>query len=179
MQEIITIGAGCFWCVEAVFKELVGVEEVVPGYMGGHKKDPTYEEVCTGETGHAEVLQITFDSSKIEFTELLEIFWKIHDPTTLNRQGNDIGTQYRSAIFYHDSKQLEEAKISLNELVKSGIHDRLVVTEIQPAAEFYPAEKYHHDYFALNGSQPYCQVVVRPKVEKFKKTFKNKLKDEF
>jgi len=176
MNEITTLGAGCFWCVEAVFKELSGVEKVIPGYMGGQKENPTYEEVCTGETGHAEVLQITFNPQIISFSELLEVFWQIHDPTTLNRQGNDIGTQYRSVIFYHSDEQFEEATRSLKILETVGIYDQPVVTGIQPATAFYPAEQYHHDYFALNGTQPYCQMVVRPKVEKFKKLFNHKLK---
>ncbi len=175
-MERITFGAGCFWCVEAVFQQLDGVENVVPGYMGGHIKNPAYREVCNGNTGHAEVAQITFDPDKISFKELLEVFWKTHDPTTLNRQGNDVGSQYRSVIFYHNEEQKELARQYKTELDKSGAWDNPIVTEIVPAEAFYEAEEYHHNYFKQNGDQPYCSAVVRPKVEKFKKAFEQKLK---
>lgn len=174
--DIATFGAGCFWCTEAVFQELKGVEYVVSGYAGGNIPNPTYEQVCTGKTGHAEVCQILFDPAIISFTELLEVFWKTHDPTTLNRQGADTGTQYRSVIFYHSDEQkalAEKYKIKLGE---AGIFDKSIVTEISKFAEFYPAEKYHQDYYNNNSNQPYCSFVITPKLEKFKKVFADKLK---
>jgi peptide-methionine (S)-S-oxide reductase len=174
--SVATFGAGCFWCVEAVFQKLKGVEKVESGYMGGAVKNPTYKDVCTGQTGHAEVCQITYNPQKISFEELLEVFWKTHDPTTLNRQGGDIGTQYRSAVFYHTSTQKQIAESIKNELTISGAFDAPIVTTFEPASVFYKAENYHQDYFNLNGSNPYCQMVVKPKVEKFKKVFGDKIK---
>lgn len=172
-----TLAAGCFWCVEAVYQQLEGVETVASGYSGGTVKDPTYEEVCTGNTGHAEVIQITYDTTKTSFTEILEVFFKTHDPTTLNRQGNDIGTQYRSAIFYHNPEQKEIAEKIIKELDASGAYNSKIVTKLEPFEVFYKAEDYHQDYFNQNADKnPYCQLVVRPKVEKFQKVFKDKLK---
>ncbi len=175
-QDTATFAAGCFWCVEAVFQELNGVESVLPGYMGGNTKNPTYKEVCTGETNHAEVCQIVYNPDIISYEELLEVFWQVHNPTTLNRQGADVGTQYRSAIFYHNTNQqvvAERLKKALNE---SGAWDNPVVTEIVAATTFYPAEDYHNDYFKNNPQNNYCAYVIKPKVEKFKKVFQNKLK---
>lgn len=176
-MEIATFGNGCFWCTEAIFQELKGVSKAVSGYMGGAVKNPTYKEVCSGTTGHAEVLQITFDPAAITFDELLEVFWKTHDPTTLNRQGNDVGTQYRSAVFYHNDEQKKIAEDYKIKLDASGAWSDPIVTEITAAEIFYPAEDYHQEYFNHNGSQPYCSFVIRPKVEKFKKVFADKLKD--
>ena len=175
-MDTATFGAGCFWCVEAVFQNMEGVEKVVSGYSGGQVKNPSYKEVCMGTTGHAEVCQITYDPKKVTFDELLEVFWKTHDPTTLNRQGNDVGTQYRSAVFYHNEEQKQKAEKYKAELDKSGAFDNPIVTEIVPYSVFYAAENYHQDYYNLNGSEPYCQFVVKPKVEKFKKVFKDKVK---
>lgn len=175
-MEIATFGNGCFWCTEAIFQELKGVSKAISGYSGGQTKNPTYKEICSGTTGHAEVLQITYDTSIISYDELLEVFWKTHDPTTLNRQGNDVGTQYRSVIFYHNEKQQKLALAYKEKLGATGAWDDPIVTEITPFSTFYPAEDYHQEYFKLNGSQPYCNFVVRPKVEKFKKAFKDKLK---
>ncbi len=175
-MDTITFGAGCFWCVEAIFSDLKGVEKVVSGYSGGTVKNPSYKEVCAGTTGHAEVCQITYNPSEISFKELLEVFWQTHDPTTLNRQGGDVGTQYRSAIFYHNEEQkkiAEEFKAVLNQ---EKVFENPIVTEITAYSNFYPAEDYHQDYFDLNGEQPYCSAVIRPKVEKFRKVFKDKLK---
>lgn len=171
-----TFGAGCFWCVEAVFQELNGVMSVTSGYMGGHVKNPTYKEVCGGQTGHAEVAQIVYDPSKITFAELLEVFWKTHDPTTLNRQGADAGTQYRSVVFYHSDEQRVEAEKYKKDLDSSGAWDKPMVTEISKAEIFYPAENYHQDYFNQNGEAAYCQFVIRPKLDKFRKVFADKLK---
>lgn len=176
-MEIATFGNGCFWCTEAIFQELKGVSKAVSGYMGGAVKNPTYKEVCSGTTGHAEVLQITYDPAAITFDELLEVFWKTHDPTTLNRQGNDVGTQYRSAVFYHNDEQKKIAEDYKIKLDASGAWSDPIVTEITAAEIFYPAEDYHQEYFNHNGSQPYCSFVIRPKVEKFKKVFADKLKD--
>lgn len=175
-MDTATFGAGCFWCVEAVYQNMEGVEKVVSGYSGGFVKNPAYKEVCMGTTGHAEVCQIYYNPQKVSFDELLEVFWQTHDPTTLNRQGNDIGTQYRSSIFYHSDEQKQKAEKYKAELDKSGAFDRPIVTEITAYSNFYPAEDYHQNYFNQNGSEPYCQFVVKPKVEKFKKVFKNKLK---
>ena len=175
-NELATFGAGCFWCVEAVFQSLNGVDKVVSGYSGGHVKDPTYRQVCNGTTGHAEVCHIYFNPDKISFEELLEVFWSTHDPTTLNRQGNDVGTQYRSAIFYHNESQrllAEEFKSALD--VSEAFQDP-IVTEIVPFETFYEAEDYHQEYFELNPDQPYCTYVIRPKMEKFRKVFAEKLK---
>jgi peptide-methionine (S)-S-oxide reductase len=171
-----TFGTGCFWCTEAVFQELKGVYKVTSGYSGGTVKNPSYEDVCSGTTGHAECLQIVYDPKVISFDELLEVFWEAHDPTTLNRQGNDVGTQYRSVIFYHDADQKKKAEEYKIKLDKSGAYNRPIVTEITPFSHFYAAENYHQDYYRLHGSQPYCTFVIRPKVEKFEKVFKNKLK---
>lgn len=171
-----TFGTGCFWCTEAVFQELKGVIKAVSGYSGGNVANPSYEEVCSGTTGHAESLEIIYDPSVITYDELLEVFWESHDPTSLNRQGNDVGTQYRSAIFYHNAEQKEKAEQYKEKLNKSGAYDMPIVTEITAFTKFFPAEDYHQDYFRLHGSQPYCQLVIRPKVEKFEKVFKDKLK---
>jgi len=171
-----TFGAGCFWCVEAVFQQLKGVHTVVSGYSGGHIKNPDYREVCTGATGHAEVCQITYDPSVIFFTELLEVFWKTHDPTTLNRQGGDIGTQYRSVIFYHNDDQKRLAEEMRSRLDAAHIWKDPLVTEIVPFVEFFKAEDYHQEYYFQNTSQPYCAVVITPKLEKFRKVFADKLK---
>jgi len=176
-REIATLGAGCFWCVEAVFEQLRGVDSVDSGYAGGDVEQPTYQQVCTGRTGHAEVVQITFDPSVISFGELLDVFFATHDPTTLNRQGADVGTQYRSAIFYHSADQQATAKKKIDEVNAAGIWPAPIVTEVTPAAPFYPAEDYHQGYFQLNGRQPYCQAVVSPKVAKFRSKFADKLKD--
>jgi len=171
-----TLGSGCFWCVEAVFQRLDGVIKVQSGYSGGTIKNPAYREVCAGTTGHAEVCQITFDKNKISFKDLLEVFWQTHDPTTLNRQGNDAGTQYRSAIFYHNDEQKVLAEKLKAELDKSGAFNKPIVTEITPYTVFYVAEDYHQNYFNLNGQEPYCRFVIQPKVDKFEKVFKNKMK---
>ncbi len=171
-----TFGTGCFWCTEAVFQQLNGVQKVTSGYSGGHVENPSYKAVCNGTTGHAECLNIVYDSTKITFDELLEVFWQVHDPTTLNRQGADVGTQYRSVVFYHNNQQKEKAekyKIALN---KSGAWDNPVVTTLEPMTVFYPAESYHQNYYVTNPDQGYCQIVIRPKLEKFEKVFKNKLK---
>ena len=174
--ETITLGGGCFWCLEAVFDDLRGVESVESGYMGGAAPNPTYRQVCSGTTGHAEVVQITFDPQAVSFRELLEVFFTIHDPTTLNRQGADIGSQYRSAIFYHSQEQKEIAEKTIGELNVEGIWDAPIVTEVAPAGEFYVAEDYHQEYYTQNASQPYCQMVVAPKVAKFRRKFLGKLK---
>jgi len=174
--DMATFGAGCFWCTEAVFQELKGIESVVSGYAGGNIPNPTYEQVCTGKTGHAEVCQILFDPAIISFTELLEVFWKTHDPTTLNRQGADTGTQYRSVIFYHNDEQKELAEKYKSKLGEAGIFDKPIVTEISKFTKFYPAEKYHQEYYNSNSNQPYCSFVITPKLEKFKKVFADKLK---
>ncbi|MBK7964654.1 MAG: peptide-methionine (S)-S-oxide reductase MsrA [Bacteroidetes bacterium] len=169
-------GAGCFWCVEAIFQQLEGVEKVASGYSGGARANPSYDQVCSGATGHAEVIQVIYDPAKISFVDLLEVFWGVHDPTTLNRQGADVGTQYRSVIFYTSEEQkklAEEYKLKLN---ASGAFPQPVVTEISPLKEFYVAENYHQNYFNENGNQPYCSLVIRPKLEKFKKVFGDKMK---
>jgi peptide-methionine (S)-S-oxide reductase len=171
-----TFGTGCFWCTEAIFQQLEGVTKVVSGYSGGHVNNPSYKEVCTGTTGHAEVVQVQYDPQKISFDELLEVFWQTHDPTTLNRQGNDVGPQYRSVVFYHNSEQKEKAEKYKGELDKSGAFNNPIVTEISPYSNFFAAENYHQDYYNQNGSQPYCYLVIRPKLEKFQKVFKSKIK---
>src|ERR1044071_3688387 len=177
MTETATFANGCFWCTEAIFQDLDGVISVTSGYTGGHVENPTYKQVCSGQTGHAECLQIVYDPSKISFDELLEVFWKTHDPTTLNRQGGDVGTQYRSAIFYHNDEQKQKAEKYKAELDKSGAFDNPIVTEIVPYTKFYKAENYHQEYYELNkDSNPYCTIVIQPKLEKFEKVFKNKLK---
>ncbi len=177
-MDTATFGAGCFWCTEAVFKSLKGVYKVTSGYSGGHKENPTYEEVCTGTTGHAEVTQIEFNPEEIKFDELLEVFWRTHDPTTLNRQGADVGTQYRSVIFYHNESQKKIAEYYKEKLGQEKIWDDPVVTEITEFTKFYPAEDYHQDYYANNPNQGYCAFVITPKVEKFKKLFASKLKEK-
>jgi len=171
-----TFGSGCFWCTEAVFQNLEGVEKVESGYSGGRVKNPTYKEVCSGLTGHAEVIQVSYNPQKISFDELLEVFWMTHDPTTLNRQGADVGTQYRSVIYYHNDEQKALAESYKKKLDAEGVFDNPIVTEISPFTEFYKAEDYHQNYFNLNGDAPYCSYVIQPKVEKFKKVFKDKLK---
>jgi peptide-methionine (S)-S-oxide reductase len=174
--QLATFGAGCFWCVEAVFQELAGVVSVESGYAGGFVENPSYEAVCSGQTGHAEVCQIKFDPKVISYDQLLEVFWQTHDPTTLNRQGADTGTQYRSVIFYHDQQQRELAEAYKKRLDQSGAWDKPIVTEISPASTFYKAEGYHQDYFSNNPNQPYCAFSIRPKLDKFRKAFKDKLK---
>src|SRR5580765_1742780 len=171
-----TFGAGCFWCTEAVFLNVNGVSKVVSGYSGGKVKNPSYREVCTGMTGHAEVTQITYDPKVVSFEDLLEVFWNTHDPTTLNRQGADEGTQYRSVVFYNDEGQKKIAEHYKKQLEASHVYQNPIVTEISPLINFYPAEDYHQNYFELNPNQGYCQYVIRPKVEKFKKQFAAKLK---
>jgi peptide-methionine (S)-S-oxide reductase len=175
-REVATLAGGCFWCLEAVFDQLQGVEDVVSGYAGGHVPNPTYKHVCTGETGHAEVVQITFDPDVLSYRELLQVFFTIHDPTTLNRQGADVGTQYRSAIFTHSDEQERTAEAVIGEVNESGIWDEPVVTEVVPFETFYPAEEYHQEYFARNPNQPYCRIVVAPKVAKFRKQYLDRLK---
>ncbi len=171
-----TFGAGCFWCVEAVFQDLKGVSSVKSGYCNGTTKNPTYKEVCTGTTGHAEVLRVIFNPKEISFKELLEVFWQTHDPTTLNRQGGDVGTQYRSGIYYHSPEQKALAEKYKTELDSSGAFSAPIVTEIAAAGTFYPAEDYHQNYYKQNGEQSYCQFVIKPKMDKFKKVFGDKLK---
>jgi peptide-methionine (S)-S-oxide reductase len=171
-----TFASGCFWCTEAIFERVNGVKSVISGYSGGTVPNPTYEEVCTGNTGHAECTQIIYDPSVISYDELLEIFWKMHDPTTLNRQGNDVGTQYRSAIFYHNEQQKEKAEYYKKKLTDEKIWDKPIVTEITKFTKFYPAENYHQEYYDKNPNQGYCAYVITPKVEKFEKIFKDKLK---
>jgi peptide-methionine (S)-S-oxide reductase len=171
-----TFGAGCFWCVEAVFQRLEGVEKVVSGYGGGHIVNPTYEEVCSKTSGHVEICQIYFDPTVITYDELLEVFWKTHDPTTLDQQGNDVGPQYRSVVFYHNAKQKESAEYYKTKLQQSGAWDKPIVTTVEPFKTFYPAEAYHQDYYNQNGDQMYCRYVIQPKLDKFEKVFKDKLK---
>jgi methionine-S-sulfoxide reductase len=173
--QIATFGAGCFWCIEACFKDMKGVISVVPGYAGGQKQNPTYQEVCTGKTGHAEVAQVVFDPKVISYEELLEVFWFVHDPTQLNRQGNDIGTQYRSVIFYHSDEQKALALKYLNRLEAEKVWDQKIVTQIVEINNYFEAEDYHHNYFENNPGNPYCQAVVRPKVDKFRKVFAARL----
>jgi peptide-methionine (S)-S-oxide reductase len=171
-----TFGSGCFWCTEAVFQQLKGVESVVSGYSGGKLANPTYDDICTGMTGHAEVVQVTFDPALLSYADLLEAFWHSHDPTTLNRQGNDVGTQYRSVIFYHDDEQRKLAEHYKQKLDDSGAFGNPIVTEIAPLGEFYPAERYHQNYYNDNSRQGYCQFIIRPKLEKFRAAFGDKLK---
>jgi peptide-methionine (S)-S-oxide reductase len=175
-REVATLAGGCFWCLEAVFDGMRGVASVESGYMGGRNANPTYEQVCGGDTGHAEVARVTFDPAAVSFKELLEVFFVIHDPTTLNRQGNDAGTQYRSAIFYHTPQQKADAEEVIARLDAAQLWNRPIVTDLTPATTFYMAEGYHQEYFARNPSQPYCQAVVAPKVAKFRKHFLNKLR---
>jgi peptide-methionine (S)-S-oxide reductase len=175
-NEVATLAGGCFWCLEAVFDDLKGVEDVVSGYSGGKTPNPTYKQVCTGATGHAEVVQVTFDPTQISYRDLLEVFFTIHDPTTLNRQGADVGTQYRSAIFYHSPEQKAIAEQVIGELNAEKIWNRPIVTELTPFTSFYPAEDYHQEYFTNNPFQPYCQIVIAPKIAKFRKQYLERLK---
>jgi peptide-methionine (S)-S-oxide reductase len=175
-KEIATLAGGCFWCLEAVYDQLKGVESVESGYMGGHTPDPSYKQVCEGDTGHAEVVRVTYDPKVVSFRDLLDVFFVIHDPTTLNRQGNDVGTQYRSAIFYHSAEQKRAAEEAIEAVGEAGLWDDPLVTELAPAADFYLAEDYHQEYFQTNPYQPYCQAVVAPKVAKFRKKFFDRLK---
>lgn len=174
--EVATLAGGCFWCLEAVFDEMKAVLDVESGYMGGNVENPTYEQVCGGDTGHAEVVQLKFDPRGISFGDILQVFFVIHDPTTLNRQGNDVGTQYRSAIFFHSSEQKAVAQRVIETITRAGLYGAPIVTEITPASTFYPAERYHQEYYARNPNQPYCQYVVAPKVAKFRKHFLDRLK---
>lgn len=174
--ETITLGGGCYWCVEAVYENLDGVKSVVSGFSGGNVADPTYEEVCTGETGHAEVVQITYDKTVTDINEIFKVFFTVHDPTTLNRQGADVGTQYRSVIFYKNDEQRKAAQSIIAELNKAKVYNRPIVTKVEPFKKFYKAEDYHQNYYANNKSQPYCKMVIQPKIEKFEKVFKDKLK---
>lgn len=171
-----TLAAGCFWCVEAVFDDLRGVEDVVSGYSGGHTENPTYQQVCSETTGHAEVVQIKFDSDELSYADLLRVFFTVHDPTTLNRQGGDIGTSYRSAIFYHDEEQRKTAEEIIAEITSEGLYSDPIVTEVTAFDKFWPAEDYHQEYFANNPNQPYCSAVVAPKVAKFRHKFVDRLK---
>lgn len=173
-----TFGAGCFWCVEAIFKSLKGVSKVTSGYMGGTIENPTYEEVCSGTTNHVEVIQIEFENEVISYNELLLVLFKTHDPTTLNRQGNDIGTQYRSVVFYYSQDQKEQANRMIDELTKELVYDKQIVTAVEPVAEFYPAENYHQNYFNNNPNQSYCSFVIQPKLTKFAEKFRDKIKPE-
>jgi peptide-methionine (S)-S-oxide reductase len=177
-MERATLGGGCFWCLEAVFQDLVGVSKVQSGYSGGHTDQPTYEQVCSGSTGHAEVVRVEFDPAQTPFRDLLQVFFSVHDPTTLNRQGADVGTQYRSVIFFHDSDQERVASEVIKELEVEEIWSDPIVTQLLPAVEFFPAEAYHEDYFRRNPSQAYCQAVIDPKVAKFRKRFAHKLKGQ-
>jgi peptide-methionine (S)-S-oxide reductase len=174
--ETITLGNGCFWCTEAIFQQVKGVTKVTSGYSGGHVENPTYEQVCEKTTGHAEVLQVEFDTTQVTVDEVLEIFWQTHDPTTLNKQGNDVGPQYRSVVFYHNEHQKERSEFFKKQLDASGAFGSKIVTAIEPFTNFYAAENYHQDYYNRNGNQPYCYFVIRPKLEKFEKAFKDKIK---
>ena len=176
--DTVTFGTGCFWCTEAIFQMVDGVIKVESGYSGGHVDNPTYQQIGTGVTGHAECLNIVYDTTKVSYDELLEIFWQTHDPTTLNRQGNDVGPQYRSVIFYRNEKQKSIAESYKLKLDKSGAFARPIVTTLEPMKKFFKAENYHQNYYNENGNQPYCQYVIRPKVEKFKKVFKDKMKKD-
>ena len=175
--ETATLGAGCFWCVEAVFDDLKGVESVESGYSGGHTENPTYQQVCSETTGHAEVVNVNFNPDEISFKEILQVFFSVHDPTTLNRQGNDVGSSYRSAIFYHSDEQRRVAEEVIKEVEAEGVYDNPIVTEVTPFDKFYIAENYHQEYFANNPNQPYCAGVVAPKVAKFRQKFVNRLKN--
>ncbi|TAG98885.1 MAG: peptide-methionine (S)-S-oxide reductase [Sphingobacteriales bacterium] len=177
-NETAIFGNGCFWCTEAIFQQLEGVSSVQSGYSGGHVENPSYEEVCEKKTGHAEAIKVVYDPSKISFEDLLEVFWQTHDPTTLNRQGNDVGPQYRSVVFYMNEEQKKKAEFYKEKLGKSGAFDNPIVTAIEPYKNFYVAENYHQNYYKLNGSQPYCYFVIRPKMEKFQKVFASKLKKQ-
>ncbi len=175
-MEVATFAGGCFWCTEAVFLEIKGVEKVVSGYIGGKTKNPTYKDICTGETGHAEAIQITFNPNEVAYEDLLEVFFGTHDPTTLNRQGADVGTQYRSEIFYHSEAQKTKAENYIQLLEKEKLYDKKIVTKVSSASVFYPAEDYHQNYYNQNSSQGYCQMVIAPKLEKLRKYYKSKLK---
>lgn len=177
-MEQITFGAGCFWCTEAVFQNLRGVSKVVSGYMGGHKQDPTYSDICNGDTGHAEVIQVEYDPEIISFDELLLIFFKTHNPTTRNQQGNDIGSQYRSVIFYHTNEQKTAAQVMIDKLERELVFEKSIVTEITPVSKFYEAEDYHQNYFIQNTNKPYCSFVIQPKLAKFTREFGEKIKTE-
>ena len=177
-RELATLAGGCFWCLEAVCEQLRGVERVESGYSGGHAPNPTYEQICRGRTGHAEVVQITFDPNVISYRDLLEVFFAIHDPTTLNSQGSDVGTQYRSAVFFHSPQQQATADQVIMELEAARVWDHLIVTEVTPVTAFFPAEEYHQQYYRRNADQPYCQVIVAPKVAKFRMEHVDKLKSE-
>lgn len=177
ITDTATLGTGCFWCTEAIFQQLKGVLKVSSGYSGGHIKNPTYEQVCEKNTGHAEVVQVIYDPDVISYDDLLQVFWQTHDPTTLNRQGNDIGPQYRSVVFYHNYEQKEKAELYKEELMKCGAWDKEIVTAIEPYKNFYTAENYHQNFYNNNGSQPYCYYVIRPKLEQFEKAFKDKIKN--
>lgn len=177
--EIATLANGCFWCTEAIFSRVKGVKSVIPGYSGGSTSNPSYEQVCTGITGHAESIQIEFDSKIISFEKILDIFWHTHDPTTLNRQGNDVGTQYRSAIFYHDDNQKNIAEKLKKELEKEDVFKNPIVTEITPFSKFYPAENYHKEYFENNRNAPYCSFVIDPKIQKLLQKYSDKIKKEY
>lgn len=177
-MEQITFGAGCFWCTEAVFQNLRGVSKVVSGYMGGHKQDPTYTDICSGDTGHAEVIQVEYDPEIISFDELLLIFFKTHNPTTRNQQGNDIGTQYRSVIFYHTNEQKTAAQVMIDKLERELVFEKSIVTEITPVSKFYEAEDYHQNYFIQNTNKPYCSFVIQPKLVKFTREFRENIKTE-
>lgn len=174
--ETITLGGGCYWCVEAVYENLDGVTAVVSGFSGGKVANPTYEEVCTGTTGHAEVVQITYDKTKTDINEIFKVFFTVHDPTTLNKQGADVGTQYRSVIFYKNAEQKSAAESIIAELNKAKVYSSPIVTKVEPFKAFYKAEDYHQNYYANNKNQPYCKMVIQPKIEKFEKVFKDKLK---
>jgi len=175
-SELATFGGGCFWCVEAIFERVAGVHNVISGYAGGHVANPTYKQVTTGLTGHAEVVQISYDLQEVSFTELLEIFFKTHDPTTLNRQGADVGTQYRSVVLYHHEEQRKQAEMVISDLEGAGIWDNPIVTKVEPFSDFYEAEDYHQEYFENNPGQGYCRIVIQPKVDKFEKVFREKMK---
>ena len=175
-KEVVTLGGGCFWCIEAVFEELNGVEQVESGYSGGRVDDPTYEQVCTGTTGHAEVVQVTFDPKTISLKEILEVFFTVHDPTTLNRQGADVGTQYRSVIFYRSQEQKDIAEQVIREIQKAKLWKAPIVTELVPFMAFYRAEEYHQEYYKKNPGQAYCRIVIEPKIKKFREHYKDKLK---
>jgi len=176
--ETVTLGAGCFWCVEAVFQELKGVHRVVSGYSGGSVENPTYQQVCSGRTGHAEVVQVSFDPDTIDLATILDVFWRTHDPTTMNRQGADVGTQYRSAIFYHTDEQRQIAETSKQETNASGLWENPIVTEITPFTRFYPAEDYHQNFYLDNPGQPYCRVMIDPKIRKLRKDFEARVKEQ-
>lgn len=178
-MQTATFGGGCFWCTEAVFQNLKGVSKVISGYMGGELKHPTYMEICTGDTGHAEVIQIDFDENQISFSDLLLVFFKTHNPTTINKQGNDIGTQYRSVIFYENADQKSQSEKMIDDLSREDIFDKPIITQVSPISEFYEAEDYHQNYFNENKDKPYCSFIIQPKLDKFSADFREKIKPEF